>query len=299
MQFAIKQRLLQEQQARQQAEQLRQQQSRQQEQLRQQEALRQQQQAAAQQKAQQEALLRQQQQQKLQEQQRLQQEAAAKQQQQLQAQQNAVHQRSHSISSQSSGIDGLLSSGLGGLTLGGNTDVAVGVNPASTTISPQQGGDGAVGLPTSNGNFDATASYLGALDESFIHCPTTADSERQRTYTPRNPYPTPSSYPTAPSQVFENPAVVEKLGVDALFFIFYYSQGTYQQYLAARELKKQSWRYHKKYMTWFQRHEEPKITTDEYEQGTYVYFDYESGWCQRIKSDFRFEYAYLEDSLSI
>eukprot|EP00965_Chrysotila_dentata_P133389 4410735-Pleurochrysis_carterae.AAC.1 len=43
-------------------------------------------------------------------------------------------------------------------------------------------------------------------------------------------------------------------------------QGTYQQYLAARELKKQSWRYHKKYLTWFQRHEEPKVTADEYEQ---------------------------------
>ena len=50
-------------------------------------------------------------------------------------------------------------------------------------------------------------------------------------------------------------------------------------------------------MTWFQRHEEPKVTTEDYEQGTYVYFDYESGWCQRIKSDFRFEYSYLEDSL--
>lgn len=62
-------------------------------------------------------------------------------------------------------------------------------------------------------------------------------------------------------------------------------QGTYQQYLAARELKKQSWRYHKKYNTWFQRHEEPKVTTDEYETGTYVYFDfhvvhndYQQGW---------------------
>ena len=30
-------------------------------------------------------------------------------------------------------------------------------------------------------------------------------------------------------------------------------------------------------MTWFQRHEEPKVTSDDYEEGTYVYFDYESG----------------------
>jgi CCR4-NOT transcription complex subunit 3 len=34
-------------------------------------------------------------------------------------------------------------------------------------------------------------------------------------------------------------------------------------------------------------------------EGTYVYFDYESGWCQRIKSEFKFEYAYLEDELPI
>lgn len=44
----------------------------------------------------------------------------------------------------------------------------------------------------------------------------------------------------------------EKLNTDTLFLIFYYQQGTFQQYLAARELKRQSWRYHKKYMTWFQ-----------------------------------------------
>jgi CCR4-NOT transcriptional regulation complex NOT5 subunit len=38
------------------------------------------------------------------------------------------------------------------------------------------------------------------------------------------------------------------------------------RYLAARELKKQLWRYHKKYLTWFQRHEEPKEITNDYEQ---------------------------------
>jgi len=85
------------------------------------------------------------------------------------------------------------------------------------------------------------------------------DSERPRSYAPRNPYPTPASYPSQPSSVFDNPSIFEKLGTDCLFFIFYYQQGTYQQYLAARELKKQSWRYHKKYMTWFQRHEEVRV----------------------------------------
>jgi len=73
-------------------------------------------------------------------------------------------------------------------------------------------------------------------------------------------------------------------------------------------------------MTWFQRHEEPKVAAEDHEEGTYVYFDYESGsylfktfsdiiiataillhiyfllgWCQRIKGEFKFEYCYLED----
>nr|GFB45763.1 CCR4-Not transcription complex subunit 3 isoform X1 [Tanacetum cinerariifolium]GFB47159.1 CCR4-Not transcription complex subunit 3 isoform X1 [Tanacetum cinerariifolium] len=49
-------------------------------------------------------------------------------------------------------------------------------------------------------------------------------------------------------------------GTDTLFFDIYH-----QQYLAAKELKKPSWRYHKKYNTWFQRHEEPKFAIDDYE----------------------------------
>jgi CCR4-NOT transcription complex subunit 3 len=33
--------------------------------------------------------------------------------------------------------------------------------------------------------------------------------------------------------------------------------------------------------------------------GMYVFFDYESAWCRRIKKDFVFEYAYLEDELAV
>ena len=74
------------------------------------------------------------------------------------------------------------------------------------------------------------------------------------------------------------------------FFINYFNR-----YLAARELKRQSWRFHVKYLTWFQRHSEPQAITEEYEQGIYVYFDWEGSWCQRKKSDFRFEYRYLSE----
>ena len=39
--------------------------------------------------------------------------------------------------------------------------------------------------------------------------------------------------------------------------------------MAAKALKKLSWRFHTKFMTWFQRLEEPKTITDDYEM---VYF---------------------------
>ena len=38
------------------------------------------------------------------------------------------------------------------------------------------------------------------------------------------------------------------------------------QYLAAHELKRQSWRFHKHHNAWFQRFTEPTLTSDEFEQ---------------------------------
>jgi len=125
------------------------------------------------------------------------------------------------------------------------------------------------------------------LDSSFKYVPRLHDSDEPDFYTMENAYPTPSYYPEEPQKTYENPEIFKKYDVDTLFFIFYYQQGTYQQYLAARELKRQSWRFHKKYYTWFQRLEEPKHITEEYEQGTYIYFDYEGLWCKRKKSEFK------------
>lgn len=136
-----------------------------------------------------------------------------------------------------------------------------------------------------------------ALATSYANgVPEPLDSERPKYYVPKDPYPTPPYYPQTPAGIFDNPALYTKFDVDTLFYIFYYQPGTYHQYLAARELKKQSWRFHKQYLTWFQRHSEPQTITDEYEQGAYVYFDWEGSWCQRRKNDFRFEYRWLEDN---
>ncbi len=137
------------------------------------------------------------------------------------------------------------------------------------------------------------------LDAALSKLPMPSDSQRvgNLRHQARNPFNTPTVFPQEPSTVIHRQDLYAKLDVDTLFFIFYFQQGSYQQYLAAAQLKKQSWRYHKKYKTWFQRHEEPTETTEEYERGTYVYFDFESGWCQRIKTEFTFEYAFLEDDL--
>jgi CCR4-NOT transcription complex subunit 3 len=62
-------------------------------------------------------------------------------------------------------------------------------------------------------------------------------------------------------------------------------------------LKAQGWKYHKKYLTWFKHTEGELEKTETYEQGTYAYFDYEKDWTQRVKNDFKFDYAFREDSI--
>lgn len=123
----------------------------------------------------------------------------------------------------------------------------------------------------------ATQRLLAA---SLTSCPEPGDAEKPRHYKPQNPYNTPLYYPQEPPSIFDDPRLYDtgRIDTDTLFYLFYYRQGSYQQYLAAKALKNQSWRFHKQYQTWFQRHEEPKNITEEFEQGTYRFFDYESTW---------------------
>ncbi|KAK3679000.1 general negative regulator of transcription subunit 5 [Recurvomyces mirabilis] len=136
------------------------------------------------------------------------------------------------------------------------------------------------------------------LNTSHHSFPTPTDTAKPSPYYPQTPYPyTPTHYPTTQLPIFSDPRLYSRIDTDSLFYAFYYRQGTYQQYLAAKALKSQSWRFHKQYQTWFQRHEEPKNITEEFEQGTYRFFDYESTWMNRRKADFKFAYKYLEDDL--
>ncbi|KAL2022022.1 hypothetical protein VTK56DRAFT_6262 [Thermocarpiscus australiensis] len=127
--------------------------------------------------------------------------------------------------------------------------------------------------------------------------PGTLDAEAPRSYQPDVKFHSHTRYPQEPLSIFDDPRLYTRIDPDTLFYVFYYKQGTYQQYLAAKALKDQSWRFHKQYQTWFQRHEEPKSITEEFEQGTYRFFDYESTWMNRRKADFKFAYKFLEDEV--
>lgn len=57
----------------------------------------------------------------------------------------------------------------------------------------------------------------------------------------------PLYFPQDLDPVFDDPRLYSRIDPDTLFYVFYYKQGTYQQYLAAKALKEQSWRFHKQY----------------------------------------------------
>jgi len=123
-----------------------------------------------------------------------------------------------------------------------------------------------------------SAATIRMLQNSQLTQPERDDSELPRKYQPENSFFSQANYPQEPLDTLDDGRLYSRIEPDTLFYVFYYKQGTYQQYLAAKALKDMSWRFHKQYQTWFQRHEEPKNITEEFEQGTYRFFDYESTW---------------------
>jgi CCR4-NOT transcription complex subunit 3 len=174
--------------------------------------------------------------------------------------------------------------------------------------------DAGVGVLLGGVSHHDPAVHLRLLEASHRNAPRPGDGDWSRRVPSSwtGAAAAPSSYPTTSPPVLENPALFERLDADALFFTFYYQQGSARQYLAARELKRANWRFHKKHATWFARQEEPKTSTETHERGSYIYFDFSSdapsagagagagaasGWCQRSKPDFVFHYSQLESEL--
>lgn len=69
--------------------------------------------------------------------------------------------------------------------------------------------------------------------------------------------------------------------------------------MAARELKRKEWRFHKKFSVWFRRHTDPVIVNEQFEKGDVLIFDFEDSWKVKKRSNFQFDYKHLEDELQV
>lgn len=77
--------------------------------------------------------------------------------------------------------------------------------------------------------------------------------------------------------------IFSKFDLDTLFFIFYHYQGTYEQFLAARELaKNRKWRFNKKDRRWYYKEvEKSPPGMPQGEEESWRYFDYQRSWLAR------------------
>eukprot|EP01025_Chloroclados_australasicus_P044768 TRINITY_DN4878_c0_g2_i1.p1 TRINITY_DN4878_c0_g2~~TRINITY_DN4878_c0_g2_i1.p1 ORF type:complete len:820 (-),score=108.68 TRINITY_DN4878_c0_g2_i1:632-3091(-) len=163
-------------------------------------------------------------------------------------------------------------------------------------------------LQTNRGVLAHPMHLLNMLDQSLRQgIPTIGDITWDRYPNLKTPSPVqvPASYPTQKLARFNDPSFFEQQDMEVLFFAFHLQPGTYQQYLAAYELNKLSWRYHKHHQAWFQRHEQPIQDMQDYEYGNYVYFDYnltnqqdQVGWCYRLKENFTLKLDALAETLA-
>ena len=99
------------------------------------------------------------------------------------------------------------------------------------------------GKQFSSGAFDELETFFTkkfpskGLDEnvskfllaSYQNLPDNYELERNRQYSPKQPYAMPSYYQSEPPQILNNPSIFERFDLDTLFFIFYYQQKTYPQ----------------------------------------------------------------------
>lgn len=100
-------------------------------------------------------------------------------------------------------------------------------------------------------------------------------------------------YPTCRNMKLLQPEFLRKYDLTTLFYIFFFSPGTPQQYFAGQELKNRDWFYNTKFQTWFHRISEPTEKTSSYEVAKFEYFDHSESWIIRESPSFKFEYDQL------
>ena len=137
-------------------------------------------------------------------------------------------------------------------------------------------------------------SLSSILELSYRCRPSCEDLVRIRPYSPSNPYNPHAQYPQQGGR--EDAELMRKLPIDTLMLIFYYREGTYAQFLASQELKRQNWRFHVRFGLWFKRGNSVKTVNPTLEFGSYNLFDLsEDVWSMRTRNDFTFEYEYLDE----
>jgi CCR4-NOT transcription complex subunit 3 len=139
-----------------------------------------------------------------------------------------------------------------------------------------------------------SGTTLTMLAASLLDMPIASDSLVELQDVVRSgPAATPEYYPQAVPTTTRR--LWSNVWTSTLFWIFYYQQGTPLQVLAAEELRKSFWRYHRKFQLWLQRHprELPSEITSTMERGTFVFWD-EKTWQQRTRADFVLQYAEVE-----
>lgn len=83
-------------------------------------------------------------------------------------------------------------------------------------------------------------------------------------------------YPRPSHTKFIQPEFFKKYDNDTLFYIFFYSPGTPQQYFASKELNSRGWVFNMTQKTWFRAVGEPKDFDGDIQTGKYEYFDHKS-----------------------
>lgn len=148
---------------------------------------------------------------------------------------------------------------------------------------------------------------LKHLESSLLNCPDSLDADTPRLYeNPLSlPHPTSIFFPHEPIRFMSQDLpikgddlygklsvakIMSKFDLDTLFFIFYHYQGSYDQFLASRELSLRGWKFNKINRCWFHKEVEklpPGIEGKE--EVAWRYFDYQKAWLSR-RCALNFEY---------
>ncbi|AET38940.1 CCR4-NOT core subunit NOT5 Ecym_3456 [Eremothecium cymbalariae DBVPG len=140
------------------------------------------------------------------------------------------------------------------------------------------------------------------LESSLLNCPDSLDADTPHLFQhPLSlPHPTSIFFPNEPirfvtttlnssgtitNDIYGKTSMAQiltKFDLDTLFFIFYHYQGTYEQFLAARELNIRGWLFNRVNRCWFYREvEKLPPGMEQKEEVSWRYFDYQKSWLAR------------------